>query len=373
MTSRQPESMPPGTSGYAAISSAGPGDGGLRGDREAGARHRGASASRWPVLVLPLTLLIIVGLAGLGGEIAGLRWDGPLHGDPVAVGLALEVVLGIMLVIAMRRLSARTVNAGPAGAVAVKVRRVLVVVLGGGMIAVALTMLVGLRQHVFSGPASGSASGSGAARPGQQASGTSSSAATRPGRHFSFSFHPHLPHVPFPVLYGLLVLLVLGGVALRMWWVRSYGRRPGSLRAYRYLGRDSQDLREAVESGRSALRAIDDARAAIIACYVAMENSLAERGTARALADTPDELLRRATATGIVRGTAAARLTELFYEARFSSHPLDRGQRDAAAQALAELAAALAEAGAADTQAGRSRANRSRANRSRANRSGART
>jgi hypothetical protein len=44
-----------------------------------------------------------------------------------------------------------------------------------------------------------------------------------------------------------------------------------------------------------------------------------------------------------VRGTAAARLTALFYEARFSSHPLGRRQRDAAERALDELAAALAE------------------------------
>jgi hypothetical protein len=43
----------------------------------------------------------------------------------------------------------------------------------------------------------------------------------------------------------------------------------------------------------------------------------------------------------VVRGTAAARLTALFYEARFSSHPLDPGQRDAAEQALDELAATL--------------------------------
>jgi Domain of unknown function (DUF4129) len=366
MTSRQPETMPPGTSGYAAISSAGRGDGGMRADRgAAGAGHRGASASRWPVRVLPLTLLIIVGLAGLGGEIAGLRWDGPLHGDPVAVGLALEVVLAIMLVITMQRLRAGRVSAAPAGAVAVKLRRVLVFVLGAGMIAVAVTIPVGLHRHVFSG----AASGSGGVRRGQPGSttstSTSSSAATRPGRPFRFSFHPHLPHVPFPVLYGLLALLLLGGVALRMWWVRSYGR-PGTLRTYKYLRRDSRDLRAAVESGRSALRAIDDARAAIIACYVAMENSLAERGTARALADTPDDLLRRATATGIVHGTAAARLTELFYEARFSSHPLDRGQRDAAGQALTELAAALAEAGPAAARANRSRANRGRAIRSRA-------
>src|ERR1019366_9702972 len=84
-------------------------------------------------------------------------------------------------------------------------------------------------------------------------------------------------------------------------------------------------------------------RAAMIACSLAMETSAADRGTARAVADTPDELLARARATGLVRGTAAARLTALFYEARFSSHPLDRSHRDAAAHALDELAAALAQ------------------------------
>ena len=94
--------------------------------------------------------------------------------------------------------------------------------------------------------------------------------------------------------------------------------------------------------GRAALAGVDDARAAIIACYVAMERSLAERGTARAAADTPDELLARAVASGVVRGGAAGRLTALFYEARFSTHPLDGGQRDAASAALDELAAELA-------------------------------
>jgi hypothetical protein len=80
-----------------------------------------------------------------------------------------------------------------------------------------------------------------------------------------------------------------------------------------------------------------------------MESSLAERGAARGVADTPDELLARARETGVVRGTAAARLTTLFYEARFSSHPLDRSQRGAAEQALDELAAALAQTETAET------------------------
>jgi hypothetical protein len=316
--------MPSGTSGRAAI----PDDGEVRGRR--------------PVRVLPLTLLIIVGLAGLQGAVTGPRWDGPLHRDAVTVGLVLEPILGIMLVIAIRRLVTRA-NAGTAEAV--KLRWVLVFVLSAGMVAIAVTMLVGLRQHLFSGPAR--------ARPGQGASTAPASPATRPGWHLS-TLHLHVPAV---LPYGLLILTFLGGVVLRVCWVRRF-RPPGELRAYSYIAKDPQDLWEAVQAGRSALRAIDDARAAIIACYLAMEASLAEHGAARASTDTPDELLRRATATGIVRGTAAARLTALFYEARFSSHPLDRGQRDAAGQALGELVAALAEAKAARTPASRGRANR---------------
>jgi hypothetical protein len=73
-----------------------------------------------------------------------------------------------------------------------------------------------------------------------------------------------------------------------------------------------------------------------------MERRLADRGTARGAADTPDELLARAVAAGTVRGGAAARLTALFYEARFSTHPLGASQRDAASAALDELAGELA-------------------------------
>jgi hypothetical protein len=140
----------------------------------------------------------------------------------------------------------------------------------------------------------------------------------------------------------LLVVALLVAIVLSIWWARRFQSSGGTGKGD-FIAEDSEDLREAVESGRSALRNIDDARAAIIACYLAMEASLAERGTARAIADTPDELLARARATGILRGTAASRLTALFYEARFSTHPLDHRQRDAAEQALDELAAALAE------------------------------
>jgi hypothetical protein len=348
MTSRQPGTTPPGTTGLAAV----PGDGQARGDTgTAGAGHRVAPPPRWPPLVLPVALLILAGLAGLRGGVTAPRWDGPLHGDAVAVAVTLEIVLGTMLAFAIRRLAtrarARTARVVPASPLADTLRQVPAYVLGAGMIAVMVTLLVGLRQHLFSGPVGG--------LPGQA---TGAAPAAAPGRHFHFHlFALHL-HVTVELLYGLLVLVFLGAVALRVGWTRWF-RPSGPGRVYHYLVPDSQDLLEVVESGRSALRAIDDARAAIIACYVAMEASLAEHGAARAIADTPDELLTRATALGIVRGTAAARLTTLFYEARFSSHPLDRGHRDAAAQALGELAAELTQAETAGTRAPLSRASRS--------------
>jgi hypothetical protein len=147
-------------------------------------------------------------------------------------------------------------------------------------------------------------------------------------------------HIPLgPILYGLLVVALVAAVAITIWWSTRL-RRPAAPLVIEDVS--TEELREAVAEGRAALAEVDDARAAIIACYVAMERSLAERGTARAAADTPDELLTRAVASGVVRGGAAGRLTALFYEARFSTHPLGSGQRDAASAALDELAAELA-------------------------------
>jgi hypothetical protein len=211
--------------------------------------------------------------------------------------------------------------------------------LGAGAAAVAAATLIGLHLHLFNRkprtvrvPTLPTARPSISARPGS-------------GRFPVF-------HIPVAaLLYILLIVALLAGVALSIWWARRLRPSIGP-RQDGFIAEDSEDLREAVESGRSALRTVDDARAAIIACYLAMENSLAARGTARAIADTPDELLARARASGLVRGTAAARLTALFYEARFSSHPLDHRQRDAAERALDELAVALAETETAAAGAG---------------------
>ena len=92
MTSRQPGTTPPGHAGMT-------GDTGTRGDTGTpGNVRRPGSGPRWPVLVVPLTLLIILGLTGLRGAVTKPRWDGPLQRDGVIIGLALEVVLGVLLV-----------------------------------------------------------------------------------------------------------------------------------------------------------------------------------------------------------------------------------------------------------------------------------
>jgi len=310
MTSRQPGVTPSG-------------EGGERG--EGASVESALTAQDWLMRLLPLVLLIVAGLAGLRGAAGTPRWDGPLHQDAVLVGGALEVVIVILFVILLLRRSR-----GSQEATAVKLRGVLLTVLGAGAVGAVVLVLFGLHLHV-------SGQERRLPRAGQQPTAIPSSLRPRSGSGAA-------PHFPVTVLlYALLIAVLLAGVAASIWWARRL-RPPMALQAGGVIAEDPERLREAVESGRSALRTVDDARAAIIACYLAMETSLAERGTARGIADTPGELLTRATEAGLVRGTAAGRLTGLFYEARFSSHPLDHRQRDAAERALDELSADLAKA-----------------------------
>lgn len=295
------------------------------------------SARQQLARLLPLALLVVLAIAGLRGAIPDPRWNGPLRGYGVAISIALEVVLGVLLVITLRREGAalraardRPYTEGDDEITApVALRFVLKWVLGAGLIAVGAVLITNLHLHFFSGPLR----------------------LRRPINLPGFRRRP-LPsgsksgtpvHIPVgPILYGLLIAVLLAALIVSVWWAARLRQAavpepiPGD------IAQDSAGLRRAVESGRAALASeIDDARAAIIACYLAMEATLAVRGTARGLADTPDELLARAVTSDIVRGTAARRLTRLFYEARFSSHPLGPRERDTASRALDDLSAEL--------------------------------
>jgi Domain of unknown function (DUF4129) len=282
-------------------------------------------------MALAVLLLALVFL-GLRGALPRLALDGRYHLDLSAICGSLELLLaGLLAALQVRRARA------PRDAVlAARLRTLLGYVVGAGLVAVPIVYLLNhnLRLH-----------------------GKPRRLRRRPPPRIRIRSLSVPPTSSPDLRIFVIIMLTLLAAALICLLIMLVPRVRRVLAARRGLVIDLEasadeeeaGLRAAVESGRSAFRLLDDARAAIIACYVAMEDSLAEAGTARAAAETPDELLARAAAAGLVHGEAAAQLTALFYEARFSSHPLPPAYRDTAERALSALAADLAgHAGAAE-------------------------
>lgn len=302
------------------------------------AEQRPAPGTR-PVPAVRLVVagvLLAVALAGLGASVHVTGWrNGPLRSDSVPVGIALELILACLLAAVLLRYR----RAPAAGQPAAGLRAVLRVFL---IIAVlAMPVLVILDQI----------------RPG-------------PPRNHRIPPTPHRPlfrHQPQHHLGGhgggfvsgtvLLYVLIAVGLALLTAICAALARRMQAGESWQEGEEPASDeapheqLRRAVASGQAAMRDYDDARLAIIACYVAMEVSLARAGAARSDAETPDELLARTVADGLVPDQETGTLTELFYEARFSSHPLPPGRREQARHALEVIAAALGRKAAAAARA----------------------
>ena len=100
--------------------------------------------------------------------------------------------------------------------------------------------------------------------------------------------------------------------------------------------REPESLARAAEL---ALAAVEDSsrdpRAAIIACYAAMERELSRvPGAAPQDFDTASEVLARAVAQHALGPDTATQLVDLFDEARFSPHVMSERHRELASQAL---------------------------------------
>jgi hypothetical protein len=273
--------------------------------------------------LLLTALLIAAVLVGLRGGFTLHGWRGPYRRDGIAVGIALEAVLAALLITLLIRGRHHSDDFRVQ-----RLRGVLRFALLAGLVAIPAVLLLAAPLHPHPLPPR---------PPAAQPQQTVYPTPTRLPRP-SAPFHVRLTDV----LYALLVLALIAGIVVCVVLLRR--RRPGlDAEPPEASVAEGQrgDLREAVSSGRRALADLDDARAAIIACYVAMERSLAAAGADQEAADTPDEFLGRAAAAGLVRGTAAGELTRLFYEARFSAHELSSVQRDAAQEALEQLAADL--------------------------------
>ena len=153
---------------------------------------------------------------------------------------------------------------------------------------------------------------------------------------------PHPPGWVSDLLLAFASVLALALVGYAVWVLWRLLRPPVRRKPYTATYATSDDeqelLAQAVDSGRRALLGGDDARAAVIACYAAMEESLAASGVARRASDSPQDLLERTVSGGLLTAGAAGALTALFREARYSTHPMDGGHRDRAAAALADIA-----------------------------------
>ena len=146
---------------------------------------------------------------------------------------------------------------------------------------------------------------------------------------------------PWPLLL-LFAALAIAAIALTSYRRRRSGPRPAPDEA---ADATAAPLAAALAAGERALHEDSDPRAAIIGCYAAMERSLADAGSPPRLADTPAEVLGRATASGLVRSAWASTLTGLFRRARYSSHPMTEADRATAIGALAQVQSDLGGGG----------------------------
>jgi hypothetical protein len=284
-------------------------------------QDRSSWSARYARPVLAGLLLIVV-LAGIRAARPADTGTGPWRGHVLPLVVALEFVLAALL-IALWLIARRRPDPGyPAGILRVGLFRLIPI----GMVSIAILAALSHLQP-------------------------------RPRRHTQPT-PPAAPHLSAPrglksaaaqntdavtyFLYAVLALLLLAAIVACV--VILLRRIPaGSAGDVLLPDDDDEALRTAIESGRRALRTFDDAQAAIIACYVAMEESLAGAGAARGAAETPDELLGRAAESGLLHGGAAGRLTALFYEARYSSHALPPSARVDAVRALDEISADLTQ------------------------------
>lgn len=159
---------------------------------------------------------------------------------------------------------------------------------------------------------------------------------------------PQHPQRPRNGSQNMLGILLVGTVAMLLMFVagtvataRRRWRPPAGVIAEEPVESPappahSESLARAAESGLAEMSDLGrEPRAAIIACYAAMERELAHvPGAAPQDFDTPTEVLARAVEHHALHADNAVQLVTLFTEARFSPHVMNEGHRDLAVGVL---------------------------------------
>ena len=99
----------------------------------------------------------------------------------------------------------------------------------------------------------------------------------------------------------------------------------------------------AVDAGLSGLDGDDaDPRAAVIACWVRLEQAAAAAGTPRQPGDAPADLVLRLLSAHQVSAGVLIPLAEVYRLARYATHTVDAEMRDSTRDALRQLRSELA-------------------------------
>lgn len=147
------------------------------------------------------------------------------------------------------------------------------------------------------------------------------------------------------ILAGVMLVVVIA--VLRLLWLRLADLMHRSRRAHPEQD-GGEDQLEPVRSRLTAERELHlDALAAgppadaVVACWVALERSVADAGVNRGPAETSAELTMRVLTDLDVDATAVSALAALYREARFSDHALTEDDRSRARAALENVHAGL--------------------------------
>ena len=295
--------------------------------------------------VVAIIALLIVVAAALRGYLPANRPTPADHTTNAPASLAfivtlLAVSLGIILVAVITRLreprtAVRTAGGLPRALGGTGGRpswRVILIVLGLIM-AWLLTVLLLTRLLHHSFGVQVSPSGSNAPKPGAKAS------VAQPGQPTAApdSAGDALGYLATSTVILLVVLVAATLLASRF----RRGRVTTTVVAADPVKRPAvpevtESLARAAQRGLAEIEDLSrEPRAAIIACYAAMERELAQiPGSAPQAFDTATEVLARAVQHHALHGDSAAQLVNLFAEARFSPHVMNEGHRESALRVL---------------------------------------
>jgi hypothetical protein len=104
----------------------------------------------------------------------------------------------------------------------------------------------------------------------------------------------------------------------------------------------ARDVVTALDDAIARLAGEGDARSAVIACWVRLEQAARAAGTPRALSDAPADLVTRVLGAHPVSKPALTSLADLYRTARYSAKPIDNPMRERALSALTTIRSEIA-------------------------------